>query len=51
MEEGKGDSLKGRMDNYKVVVLKGKSTDLIGERKEVKIKKAEDIYLVGEVIS
>ncbi len=51
LEEGKGDSLKGRMDNYKVVVLKGKSTDLIGERKEVKIKKAEDIYLVGEVIS
>lgn len=51
LEEGKGDSLKGRMDNYKVVVLKGEDSDMIAEQKKVKIKSAEDVYLLGEVIS
>lgn len=50
LEEGKGDSLKGRMNNYKVVVLKEEDKDLIGKWKRVKIKKAEDVYLLGEVL-
>lgn len=50
LEEGKGDSLKGRMDNYKVVVLKGESKDLIGRRVKVKITDHADVYLVGERI-
>ncbi|MFW5946194.1 MAG: tRNA (N(6)-L-threonylcarbamoyladenosine(37)-C(2))-methylthiotransferase [Candidatus Natronoplasma sp.] len=48
-EKGKGDSLKGRMDNYKVVVIKEEKDETIGKRKEVEIKSAEDIYLVGEL--
>jgi len=48
-EKGKGDSLKGRMDNYKVVVMKEEKDEIIGQRKEVEIKSAEDIYLVGEL--
>ncbi|MEF8873247.1 MAG: tRNA (N(6)-L-threonylcarbamoyladenosine(37)-C(2))-methylthiotransferase [Candidatus Thermoplasmatota archaeon] len=48
LEEGKGDSLKARMDNYKVVVLKEEDKELIGEQIEVKIKRAEDVYLLGE---
>ncbi len=50
LEEGKGYSLKGRMDNYKVVVLKGEDKDLLGKRKKVKIKEAEDVYLLGEIV-
>ncbi len=50
LEEGKGDSLKARMDNYKVVVLKNEDKELIGEHVEVEVKRAEDIYLVGERI-
>ncbi|MEF8833120.1 MAG: tRNA (N(6)-L-threonylcarbamoyladenosine(37)-C(2))-methylthiotransferase [Candidatus Thermoplasmatota archaeon] len=49
LEEGKGDSLKGRMNNYKVVVLKKEDKELIGEWKKVNIKSAEDIYLLGEI--
>jgi len=48
-EKGKEDSLKGRMDNYKVVVIKEEKDEIIGERKEVEIKSAEDIYLLGEL--
>ncbi|MFP4142894.1 MAG: tRNA (N(6)-L-threonylcarbamoyladenosine(37)-C(2))-methylthiotransferase [Thermoplasmata archaeon] len=51
LEEGKGDSLKGRMDNYKVVILKNEDAEILGERKEVKIKSAEDVYLLGESIT
>ena len=50
LEKGKNNSLKGRMDNYKVVVIKEEDDDIIGKRKEVKIKEAEDIYLLGELI-
>lgn len=50
LEKGKNDSLKARMDNYKVVVLKNEDEDLIGERVKVNIKKAEDVYLLGERI-
>ncbi len=50
LEKGKGDSLKGRMNNYKVVVLKEEDKDIIGGWKKVKIKSAEDIYLLGEII-
>jgi len=50
LEKGKKNSLKGRMDNYKVVVIKEEDDDIIGKRKEVKIKAAEDIYLLGELI-
>ncbi len=49
LEEGKGDSLKGRMNNYKVVVLKEEDEELIGEWKKVNIKSAEEIYLIGEI--
>jgi len=51
LEEGKENSLKGRMDNYKVVVIKNADEEIIGQWKEVKIKSAEDIYLLGEIIS
>ncbi len=51
LEEGKENSLKGRMDNYKVVVLKNVNSELIGERKTVRIKRAEDVYLLGEIVS
>jgi len=51
LEKGKENSLKGRMDNYKVVVIKGEDDEIIGERKEVEIKSAEDIYLLGDIIS
>jgi len=51
LEKGKNDTLKARMDNYKVVVLKKQDEDLIGERVDVKIRGAEDIYLWGESIS
>ncbi|MBS3817137.1 MAG: tRNA (N(6)-L-threonylcarbamoyladenosine(37)-C(2))-methylthiotransferase [Candidatus Thermoplasmatota archaeon] len=50
LEEGKKDSLKARMDNYKVVILKNEDKELIGNRIEVEIKRAEDIYLVGKRI-
>jgi len=50
LEEGKGDSLKGRMNNYKVVVIKKENPEIIGEWREVKIRSAEDIYLLGEII-
>ncbi len=50
LEKGKNNSVKGRMDNYKVVVIKEEDDDIIGKRKEVKIKEAEDIYLLGELI-
>ncbi len=50
LEQGKGNSLKGRMDNYKVVVLKDAPKDLIGKRIEVKITDYDDVYLVGEKI-
>ncbi len=50
LEKGKGDSLKARMDNYKVVVLKNEDEELIGEHIDIEIKGAEDIYLVGEKI-
>ncbi len=48
IEKGKNDTLKARMDNYKVVVLKEDDESLIGERVDVKIQGAEDIYLWGE---
>jgi len=51
LEEGKGDSLKARMDNYKVIVLKNEDEELIGEHVDIKVKDAEDIYLVGEPTS
>ena len=48
VEKGKNDTLKARMDNYKVVVLKEEDEEeLIGKRINVEIKKAEDIYLEG----
>ncbi len=48
LEKGKRESLKARMNNYKVVVLKEEEEGLIGEHVDVKIKEAEDIYLIGE---
>lgn len=48
LEEGKGDSLKGRINNYKVVVLKEESKDLIGRWVKVKITDYADVYLVGK---
>lgn len=52
LEEGKDDSLKGRMDNYKVVVLKDGHEDkeLIGKWVSVKIVDAAEVYLLGELI-
>ncbi|MFW6305252.1 MAG: tRNA (N(6)-L-threonylcarbamoyladenosine(37)-C(2))-methylthiotransferase [Candidatus Saliniplasma sp.] len=49
LEEGKGDSLKGRTDNYKVVVLNKNDSSLIGKRVEVDIIDAEDVYLEAEL--
>ena len=37
LEEGKCNSIKGRMDNYKVVVLKERISNLLGDRRKVKI--------------
>ncbi|MBS3781236.1 MAG: tRNA (N(6)-L-threonylcarbamoyladenosine(37)-C(2))-methylthiotransferase [Candidatus Thermoplasmatota archaeon] len=50
LEKGKEDSLKSRMDNYKVVILQEEDEGIIGEWKEVEIKSAEDIYLLGEIV-
>ncbi|MFW6176201.1 MAG: tRNA (N(6)-L-threonylcarbamoyladenosine(37)-C(2))-methylthiotransferase [Thermoplasmatota archaeon] len=50
LEEGKDNSLKARMDNYKVVVLKENLKELIGKRVKVKITDYDDVYLVGERI-
>ncbi len=49
LEEGKNQTLKGRMDNYKVVVLKEFCPELIGQRVDVRIVDSEDVYLVGEL--
>ncbi len=50
LERGKGTSLKGRLDNYKVIVLKDETSNLLGKRKEVKIKAAEHVYLLADLI-
>lgn len=50
MDKGKNDTLKGRMDNYKVVVLDEQDEELIGRRVEVDIIGAEDVYLMGEMV-
>lgn len=50
LEEGKGDTLKGRTDNYKVVVVNETDSSLIGKRVEVDIIGVEDVYLESELI-
>ena len=50
LEEGKGDTLKGRTDNYKVVVINEDDKSLIGKRVEVDIVDAKDVYLEAELI-
>ncbi|MGM0404656.1 MAG: tRNA (N(6)-L-threonylcarbamoyladenosine(37)-C(2))-methylthiotransferase [Thermoplasmatota archaeon] len=50
LEEGKGDSLKGRTDNYKVVVLNKNDSSLIGKRVVVDIVDAKEVYLEAELI-
>ncbi|MFW6040830.1 MAG: tRNA (N(6)-L-threonylcarbamoyladenosine(37)-C(2))-methylthiotransferase [Thermoplasmatota archaeon] len=49
--EGKEDSLKGRLDDYKVIVIPEGDKNLIGKRVKVKIISAEEVYLVGEPLS
>ena len=50
LEEGKDDTLKARMDNYKVVIIKNNEKKLLGEKVKVEIVSAEDVYLVGKLI-
>jgi len=49
LEEGKGDTLKARTDNYKVVVI-DENASFIGKRVKVEIVGAEDVYLKGRLI-
>ncbi len=50
LEKGKGDTIKGRMNNYKVVVAEGEPEELLGSWKEVEITGAGDVYLRGDLI-
>ncbi len=48
LEDGKEDTMIGRTDDYKVVVLKEKLT--IGRWFDVKISGASEVYLLGKMI-
>ncbi len=50
LEEGKDNSMVARTDNYKVVVLKGSSEDLLGKWIDVQILSSSEVYLLGDRI-
>ncbi|MFO8109053.1 MAG: MiaB/RimO family radical SAM methylthiotransferase [Thermoplasmata archaeon] len=50
LKEGKNDTLTGRMDNYKVVVIDKIRDDLLGKWVEVEIVDERSVYLKGEPI-
>ncbi len=50
LERGKYDSITGRTDDYKVVVVKNADENILGHWIDVKITKASEVYLLGERI-
>ncbi len=49
LEKGKNDTMMGRMNNYKVVVIDDNRHDLLGDWVEVKITDASGVYLSGTI--
>ncbi len=48
LEKGKDDSITGRTDNYKVVVLKNSDVSLLGRWVKTRVIGASDVYLMGK---